>query len=228
MLGLGATTQHTDLSWNPSFLSKTIHWYRKAHVTLDAEGDVTGWLDSSVASNNMTQDGSASKSPILSADGAVVFDTASVLLDFGSEINLEEYDIYVRMKFDESITISNEDLFEKDGNNFLRVVSPTALRYKIGGTRHDVTVNEIVEGETFTVSASRASNGDMKVYIDGALGSWDSDEGNEDIATTFDFSILGKPSAISHWYEIVICNAPLTDKEKVLMDKYLSHVVKLA
>jgi len=228
MLGLGATTQHADLSWNPSFLSKTIHWYRKAHVTLDAEGDITSWLDSSAASNTITQDGSASTSPILGTDGAVVFDVSSVFMNFGTEINLEEYDIYVRMKFDDTTTISNEDLFEKDGNNFLRIVSPTAVRYKIGEERHDVTIDEIVEGTAFTISASRASNGDMKVYIDGSLGVWDSGEGNEDIATTFDFSILGKPSAISHWYEIVICNAPLTAPEKALMDRYLSRVVKLA
>lgn len=229
MLGLGATTQHADLSWNPSFLRGAIHWWRKGHVELDAEGDITKWINS-LSGSHWTQDGSGSSSPILSGDEAVKFDVSSVSMNIevdgaGALISLGAYDIYIRMKFDASTTINNEDVLEKDGSNFFKIVSPTALRYKFAGERHDATINAIDVNEPFTLSTSRDSGGNVKVYVDAAQGEFDEGEGVQDIGDTFDFNILGKPSAISYWYEIVICDSPLNATDQRLMLDYLSKVI---
>ena len=54
--------------------------------------------------------------------------------------------------------------------DFLKLAGPTGARIKIG-TRHDFTINEMVEGTPFVIGFERDGDGDMMVYKDNVAGS---------------------------------------------------------
>tara|TARA_R110002012_G_scaffold6578_2_gene31299 strand:+ start:10047 stop:10760 length:714 start_codon:yes stop_codon:yes gene_type:complete len=237
MLGLAASaaTATSIGGWNPSRLQSLLMWFRFNHgIVLDGEGDVIKWTNQHNISRthgdvHVEQDGGALTSPIQNADGSIEFDHTANSLRFKSggsntELNLGAFSMYWRIKFKVTDTISSEDLAEKDGNNFFKIVSPTATRTKVGGTRADWTHSEIQEGTKITVGFERNSSGTMQSYVDGVAGEVDEEEGNVDIGTTLDLTQFGKPVNNSFWYTVVICNNALTTDERSLLNSYLDNL----
>ena len=237
MLGLGTSlsTATSVGSWNPSRLSNLIIWFRFNHgIELDGDGDVTKWTNQHTMSRthgdvHVEQDGGATTSPILNADGSVEFDAASNFLRFkdggsNTTIELGTFAIYFRIKWGESETLNAEDLVEKDSNNFFKVVSPTATRAKLQGTRHDWTHSEINEGDKTTIGFERNGEGVLSSYFNGVAGSPDSGEGTQTVDDTLDFIQFGKPTHHSYWYTVVVCNAALSVADRALLNSYLDTI----
>tara|TARA_R100000353_G_scaffold48338_1_gene38396 strand:- start:53 stop:766 length:714 start_codon:yes stop_codon:yes gene_type:complete len=235
-LGLGNSIisgNQYPVDWSPTELgSKLLHWYRfNTNITVaTVESDdnaVTQWSDSAAAENHVapTSTSEKAKMPQLQSDGSIKFQSTLDDLVFSSPVTLGTFAIYFRIKWDASETISSEDLMDDAGSShFLKLASPTEARVKIG-TRHDFTINEIVEGQKFVVGFERASNGDIKVYKDNVVGSAaDGDSLNVATSTTIGLRRMGIPANTSNWYEVVMCNDSLTISERNQLYAYLNNI----
>jgi hypothetical protein len=215
--------------WSPRRLPGLLHWFRfRTAIKAQDDGNVTLWRDDA-GGLEATADGAANNSPDLQSDGTIQFNHASNVLQFksgGSSTNivLGEFAMYWKLNWLGSDTIGAEDLIESDGNNFFKLTSPTTARYKISGTRHDFTFEEIREGTPFVVGAERNSEGGISVHVDNASAEADEGEGAQTTGDTITLSQFGKPTSTSYWYEVVICNQALSTANRNLLYEYLSNI----
>tara|TARA_R110000744_G_scaffold170823_1_gene289077 strand:- start:5 stop:715 length:711 start_codon:yes stop_codon:yes gene_type:complete len=235
MLGLGNSVSAGQYpgGWSPTSLgSKLAHWYKFntgiTKVTASSvDGQVSQWADQH-GSNNLTPTADDNKDvmPKLHDDGTVFFNATGDSLEFGSDLSFGKFSIYMKVNWKEDSTIATtEDLFEHaSSGDFIKLAGPTAARIKIS-SRHDFTINEMVEGTPFVLGYERNGDGDMMVYKDNVAGSAaDGDSLNVAISTTIDLDRLGKPTNDSYWYEIVICDDIITSDERNELFTYLSNV----
>lgn len=229
-LGLGmSVVSPNNQSWTPKNIPSLLHWFRFRHgISAQDDGNVTAWKDDHGTIIG-TADGGANTSPNLLADGTIEFDHASNVLQFkvgGASTNvvLGAFSLYFKINFNRTDTIGAEDLIESDGNNFFKLTSPTTARYKIAGTRHDFTFEELAEGTPFVIGGERTSGGAISVFVDNTAAEADEGEGSQDVGQQITLSQFGKPTNNSYWYEVVICNDSLSSLDRDLLYEYLSNL----
>ena len=238
MLGLGVGFYKLSGSdypggWDPTALGdKLANWYRfntgiSTTTVGESTNQVTRWTDQK-GSIQLTPAATDDKDimPKLESDGTILFNGPADTLEFSSDLSFGKFSIYMKVNWKEDSTIATtEDMFEHaSSGDFLKLAGPTGARIKIG-TRHDFTINEMVEGTPFVIGFERDGDGDMMVYKDNVAGSAaDGDSLNVAISTTIDLDRLGKPTNNSYWYEIVVCDDIITASERNELYAYLSNV----
>tara|TARA_R100000995_G_scaffold18690_1_gene7708 strand:+ start:433 stop:1152 length:720 start_codon:yes stop_codon:yes gene_type:complete len=238
MLGLGSSICANDYpgGWDPSNLgSKLKIWLQFntgiSTVTVEeAANQITRWSDQSGNNNSAlpADNEDVNEMPKLDTDGTVLFNSNTDSLVFSSALSLGKFAIYWKAKW--ANTISNDVPFEGNNNNFIKLASPTEIRFKADGqTREDATINEITDDGTTAVilGIERASNGDLAAYKDNAAGTFSTSapkDGNTPIANTLDLTQVGDGTATSNWYEVVICNDVLSTSERNELYNYLTNV----
>jgi len=232
MLGLGLSLTKTDVSgFDPTNLSSLLHWY-KFNTGIDVTevgGDanaVTAWADSKGSNNTAPAvTNNKDKMPQLQSDGTIKFQSTVDDFVFSSALTLGTFAIYFKIKWDESSTISAEDLMDDAGSShFLKIASPDEARVKIG-SRHDFAIDEIIEGQDFIIGFERKSNGDIEVYKDNIKATAnDGDSLNVATSTTIGIRRMGIPANISFWYEVIVCNDSLSDSDRNELYNYLVSV----
>tara|TARA_R100001082_G_scaffold86975_1_gene53503 strand:+ start:116 stop:823 length:708 start_codon:yes stop_codon:yes gene_type:complete len=234
MLGLGnsITANQYSGSWNPLKLgSKLVNWYKyNTGITTTTVGDsanqITQWSDQQGGNNlTPTANDNTAVMPKLESDGTVFFNGSGDTLEFDSDLSFGKFSIYIKMNFKSDSAVSNDDLFEHaSSGDFIKLANPTEARIKIG-TRHDFSINEIIEGTAFVIGFEREADGSLAVYKDNVAGTAaDGDSLNVAISTTIDLDRLGKPVNNSYWSEIVICNDIITASERNELYNYLVNV----
>ena len=226
-LGLGATLSSLNNEhWTPKRLPDLLYWFRfRTGITTDDALDVTEWRDEKEVGWKATGDGGASTSPDLEADGTIKFHSGTNVLTFPEVVLLGTYSLYFKLNWDEADTIgANEDLVEHDADNFFKLTSPTTVRFKIAGHRHDFTIQEITEGVPFVLGTERDANGLMSVFFNDIPGEPDEGEGEQAVENLLKISQFGKPTQTSYWYEVVICNNALSTTNRNNLYKYLYNV----
>ena len=219
--------------WNPLELGdKLANWYQfntgiSTTTVGESTNQVTRWSDQK-GDNSLTPTANddAAVMPRLESDGTVFFNGAGDTLEFNSDLSFGKFSIYMKVNWKSDDTIATtEDLFEHaSSGDFLKLAGPTGARIKIG-TRHDFTVNEMVEGTPFVIGFERAADGGLAIYKDNVAGTAaDGDSLNVAISTTIDLDRLGKPTNNSYWYEIVVCDDIITASERNELYAYLSNV----
>ena len=219
--------------WNPLELGdKLVNWYQfntgiSTTTVSESANQVTRWSDQK-GSNSLepaaTND--VDLMPKLESDGTILFNSPSDTLEFSSDLSFGKFSIYMKVNWKSDDTIATtEDLFEHaSSGDFLKLAGPTGARIKIG-TRHDFTINEMVEGTPFVIGFERAADGSLAVYKDNVKGAAaDGDSLNVAISTTIDLDRIGKPTNNSYWYEIVVCDDIITASERNELYAYLSNV----
>jgi len=238
MLGLGNSICANEYpgGWDPSSLgSKLKVWlqFNTGISTITVEesvNQITRWSDQSGNNNSAlpTDNEDVNEMPKLDTDNTVLFNSNTDSLVFSSALSLGKFAIYWKAKW--SNTINNDVPFEGNNNNFIKLASPTEIRFKADGqTREDATINEITDDGTTAVilGVERASNGDLAAYKDNAAGTFSTaspKDGNTPIANTLDLTQIGDGTATSNWYEVVICNDVLSTSERNELYNYLTNV----
>jgi len=238
MLGLGvgfyklAGNDYPFGEWNPLLLEdKLANWYQfntgiSTTTVGESTNQITRWSDQK-GDNSLTPTATDNTAvmPKLESDGTVFFNGSGDTLEFNSDLSFGKFSIYIKMNFKSDSAVSNDDLFEHaSSGDFLKLANPTEARVKIG-TRHDFTIDEIIEGTPFVLGFERAADGSLAVYKDNVAGTAaDGDSLNVAISTTIDLDRIGKPVNNSYWSEIVICNDIITASERNNLYAYLSNV----
>jgi len=238
MLGLGNSICDNDYpgGWDPSSLGSKLKIWLQFNTGIstitveEAANQITRWSDQSGNNNSAlpTDNEDVNEMPKLDTDNTVLFNSNTDSLVFSSALSLGKFAIYWKAKW--SNTINNDVPFEGNNNNFIKLASPTEIRFKADGqTREDATINEITDDGTTAVilGVERASNGDLAAYKDNAAGTFSTaspKDGNTPIANTLDLTQIGDGTATSNWYEVVICNDVLSTSERNELYNYLTNV----
>jgi len=241
MLGLGVGFYKLSGSdypggWDPSNLGDKLQiWYQfntgiSTNTVEESTNQIIAWADQSGNNNHGSPrvEDDVNEMPKLDTDGTVLFNSNTDSLIFASALSLGKLAIYWKANW--ANTISADVPFESNGNNFIKVNSPTTLRVKASSqTREDSTINEITDdGSTAVIlGLERNGDGDWAVYKDNASGDWSTTspkDGNTPIAHTLDLTQIGDGTATSNWYEVVICNDVLTTAERNELYNYLTNV----
>ena len=227
-LGIGSTLYSTDQAaiWTPNNLgSKLIHWYRfNQGGILQTGTGITTWKDG-VGGNNLspTADDDTSEQPALNADGTIFFEDETDSLVFDSALSLGTFAIYFKHSFLAGQTVAEARVIEGSAD-YIELYSPTETRINIGAL-HKTTIDEIIEGTPYIFGVERAGDGGITVYKDNIVGSATGGTSNNvAISTANDLTQIGDPVSESVFYEIIICNAVLTGKERNNLYSYLNQL----
>ena len=179
MLGLGNSVSASQYpgGWTPASISGLVGWYRfntglqKSGGAFPSDSDgVTQWDDASGQGNNATKTSALSnydatlKAPLFggSADSLLI-----------PQLELEEFAIYVRIRFSDS-TINNTDVLIQDddtSNNFWRIQNTTSIRIKVGGssaTNYTLHSSTTLAANTYYIMGlERQTDGEVFSYLDG-------------------------------------------------------------
>ena len=179
MLGLGNSicANHYPGGWDPSNLGNKLQVWLQFNTGIstatvaESTNQITRWSDQSGNNNSAipTDLEDVSEMPKLDTDNTVLFNSNTDSLVFSSALSLGTFAIYWKANWNN--TISNDVPFEGNSNNFIKLASPTEMRFKADGqTREDATINEITDDGTTPVilGIERASNGDLTAYKDNA------------------------------------------------------------
>ena len=227
--GVGPTLSSTDPAaiWTPYNLgSKLVHWYRfnQSGVLQTATG-IGSWIDS-VGSNTLspTANNDADEQPALNADGTVFFEQETDSLVFDSALAVGTFAIYIKHNFLAGQTVGEARLFEGSAD-YIELYSPTEVRLNIGAV-HKITIDEIIEGTPYVFGVERVGAGAITAYKDNLVGSAAGGTSNSvAVSTTVDITQVGDPVNESVFYEIIICDAPLTGTpERTNLYNYLNQL----
>ena len=241
MLGLGnsITANEYPGGWNPLELGNKLQiWYQfNTGITTTTVGgsanQITQWADQSGNNNHgaPTVTNNVNEMPKLDTDNTVLFNSATDSLVFSSALSLGTFAIYWKVNWADTIGSGGTEVpFEGNGNNFIKLASPTEIRIKADGqTREDATINEITDDGTTSVilGMERASNGDLAAYKDNVAGTFSTaspKDGNTPVANTLDITQIGDGAATSNWHEVIICNDVLSTAERNELYNYLVSV----
>ena len=235
MLGLGnsvSASQYPSGGWTPANISGLVGWYRfntglqKSGGAFPSDGDgVTQWDDASGQGNHGTKTSALSnynatlKSPEFG--GA----SDSLLIP---QLDLEEFAIYVRIRFTDS-TINNGDILIQDDDttgNFFRIQTTTSVRVKIGNsaaknyTLHSSTT--LVANTYYILGLERQTDGEVFSYLDGtANGSSQTIAfGGSPSRNLLLDEIKGGNNAIVS--EVVIANNSLSDGDRAELTTWMA------
>ena len=240
MLGLGLSlTKSSVTGWDPSELGAKLQVWLRFNTGIstatvgESTNQITRWSDQSGNNNSAlpTSSEDVNEMPKLDTDNTVLFNSNTDSLVFSSALSLGTLAIYWKAKWANTIGSGGTDVpFEGDSNNFIKLASPTEMRFKADGqTREDATINEITDDGTTPVilGIERASNGDLAAYKDNVAGTFSTaspKDGNTPVANTLDLTQIGDGTATSNWYEVVICNDVLSTAERNELYNYLVNV----
>jgi len=239
MLGLGNSiclNQYPGGGWTPAIISGLVGWYRfntglqKSGGAFPSDGDaITQWDDASGQDNNATKSSDLSNynATLKAPEFAGSADSLQI-----PQLELEEFAIYVRIRFTDS-TISNQDVLINDDdttNNFWRVQSTSGIRIKIGGssatnyTLHSSTT--LVANTYYTMGLERQTDGEVFSYLDGtANGSSQTIAFGDSPSRNFLIdNIKGGNNAIVS--EVIIVNESLSDVDRAELTTWMAAEIE--
>ena len=179
MLGLGNSVSASQYpgGWTPASISGLVGWYRfntglqKSGGAFPSDGDgVTQWDDASGQGNHATKTSQLANynSTLKAPDFAGSADSLLI-----PQLELEEFAIYIRIRFTDS-TINNNDILILDddtANNFYKIINTTSVRAKIGGsaaknyTFHSSTT--LAADTYYILGLERQTDGEVFSYLNG-------------------------------------------------------------
>jgi len=234
MLGLGNSVSASQYSggWTPASISGLVGWYRfntglqKSGGDFPSNGDaITQWDDASGQGNNATK--SSNLATYDSTHKGPDFQGSSDSLQI-PQLELEEFALYVRIRFTDSTIQSGDVLINDDdtANNFWRIQSTTSIRIKIGGsgatnyTLHSSTT--LVANTYYIMGLERQTDGEVFSYLDGtANGSSQTIAfGGSPSRNFLVDNIKGGNNAIVS--EVIIANKSLSDGDRAELTTWMA------
>lgn len=189
-------------------------WYKfKTGITVDGNGDVSEWLDSSGnTSENMDLAPPAASNDVNynSTTGALDFNSTDtgILQTSSDELNLGAFTIFGVVDVVES-GATNEAVIGRAGNDEFRLfrgADAANVRLRANGVNYDINMSEDLPTGKFLFTLIRETGGDLDIRINGV------NKGNVSTTITdlFDFTRIGNGSTDSLIYEIAIYNTELS------------------
>ena len=235
MLGLGNSISSNQYpgGWTPASISGLVGWYRfntglqKSGGAFPSDGDgVTQWDDASGQGNNATKSSDLSNYNATHKGPDFQGASDSLLIP---QLELEEFAIYVRIRFTDS-TINNNDILIQDDDtsgNFFRVQGTTSVRVKIGNsaaknyTFHSSTT--LVANTYYILGLERQTDGEVFSYLNGTANG-----ASQTVAFGGDPSrnllldeLKGGNNAIVS--EVVIANESLSDVDRTGLTAWMNR-----
>ena len=238
MLGLGNSVSASQYpgGWTPASISGLVGWYRfntglqKSGGAFPSNGDgITQWDDASGQGNNATK-----------SSNLATYDSTLKGPDFqgGSDslqipqLELEEFAVYVRIRFTDS-TIDNNDILAQDDDtsgNFFRIQTTTSIRTKLGGsgaTNYTLHSSTTLTANTYYIlGLERQTDGEVFSYLDGtANGSSQTIAfGGSPSRNFLVDEIKGGNNAIVS--EVIIANKSLSDGDRAELTTWMAAEIE--
>ena len=235
MLGLGNSISASQYpgGWTPASISGLVGWYRfntglqKSGGAFPSNGDgITQWDDASGQGNNATK--SSNLATYESTLKGVDFQGSSDSLQI-PQLELEEFSLYIRIRFSDTNDINSGDILINDddtANNFWRIQSTSSIRVKVGGssatnyTLHSSTT--LAHNTYYIMGLERQTDGEVFSYLDGtANGSSQTIAfGGSPSRNFLVDNIKGGNNAIVS--EVVIANKSLSDDDRAELTTWMA------
>ena len=232
MIGLGLGIGGYPGGWTPADISGLVGWYRfntglqKSGGAFPSDGDaITQWDDASGQGNNATK--SSNLSNYDATLKAPEFSGSSDSLEI-PQLTLEEFSVYVRIRFTDSTITSGDVLINDDdtANNFWRIQNLSTIRIKVGGssqvnyTLHSST--NLVADTYYVMGLERQTDGEVFSYLDGtANGSSQTIAFGDSPSRDFLIdNIKGGNNAIVS--EVVIVSKSLSDSDRAELTTWMA------
>lgn len=190
-------------------------WYKyNTGLTLDGN-EIDEWADSSNNATNMNLTPLAADNITRFISGNVVFSTANKsYLQSANQLNLGQFTIFAVMDFNEAVSLSNEVMLGRLGNDaikFFRGASNDRIGLRANGTNYEIDpLSAQIPTGKFLFEASRDSSGSFKVYFN------ELEQGSvsTDVANLLDFNQLGYGILDSNMNEVAIYDTHITPSNR--------------